>query len=174
MKLIVIYGPPAVGKLTVAKELEKLIGFKLFHNHLTTNIARLIFKISSKKIALHRKLRLVCIEAAAEGNINLIFTYCYAGKNSNSFVKKMVHSVNKNKGKVLFVQLSCEKNEQYKRVKNISRKKYKKINDADLLKNKLNKIDFFQSIPVKNNLIIDNTKISAKKAALMIKEHYKL
>jgi tRNA uridine 5-carbamoylmethylation protein Kti12 len=32
MKLIFLYGPPAVGKLTVAQELVTLTGYKLFHN----------------------------------------------------------------------------------------------------------------------------------------------
>lgn len=34
MKLMFIYGPPAAGKLTVAKALCAHTGFKLFHNHL--------------------------------------------------------------------------------------------------------------------------------------------
>ena len=34
MKLIVIYGPPAAGKLTVSKELSRITGYKVFHNHL--------------------------------------------------------------------------------------------------------------------------------------------
>lgn len=38
MKLIYIYGPPASGKLTVAKELEKLTKYKLFHNHLINDV----------------------------------------------------------------------------------------------------------------------------------------
>ena len=38
MKLIVIYGPPAAGKLTVAKELSKLTGFKVLHNHITIDL----------------------------------------------------------------------------------------------------------------------------------------
>ena len=31
-KLIFIYGPPADGKLTTARELEKVTGYKLVHN----------------------------------------------------------------------------------------------------------------------------------------------
>jgi len=37
MELLFIYGPAAVGKLTVARELAKLTGFRLFHNHLTVD-----------------------------------------------------------------------------------------------------------------------------------------
>ena len=35
MKLLFIHGSPAVGKLTVANEIAKLTGFKVFHNHLS-------------------------------------------------------------------------------------------------------------------------------------------
>ena len=44
MKLVFLYGPPAVGKFTVAKELAALTGFKLFHNHLTVDVATSIFE----------------------------------------------------------------------------------------------------------------------------------
>ena len=33
--LVIIFGPPAVGKMTVGSELAKLTGLKLFHNHMT-------------------------------------------------------------------------------------------------------------------------------------------
>ena len=35
MNFIIIYGPAAVGKMTVGKELSKLTGYKLFHNHMS-------------------------------------------------------------------------------------------------------------------------------------------
>ena len=35
MKLIFIYGAPAAGKLTVANEIARQTGFKVFHNHLS-------------------------------------------------------------------------------------------------------------------------------------------
>lgn len=35
MHLVVIFGPPAVGKMTVGHEPAKLTGFKLFHNHMS-------------------------------------------------------------------------------------------------------------------------------------------
>jgi len=33
--LVFIVGPPAVGKMTVGRELSSLTGFPFFHNHLT-------------------------------------------------------------------------------------------------------------------------------------------
>jgi hypothetical protein len=35
MRLLVIFGPPAVGKMTVGDEITKLTGMPLFHNHLS-------------------------------------------------------------------------------------------------------------------------------------------
>jgi tRNA uridine 5-carbamoylmethylation protein Kti12 len=32
MTLVIIFGPPAVGKMTVGLELERLTAFRLFHN----------------------------------------------------------------------------------------------------------------------------------------------
>lgn len=48
MKLILIYGSPAVGKLTTANEIAKLTGFKVFHNHLTIDAVKPVFEFGSK------------------------------------------------------------------------------------------------------------------------------
>lgn len=48
MKVVLLYGPPAAGKLTVAEELEKLTGFKLFHNHLTVNPVHALSEFGSR------------------------------------------------------------------------------------------------------------------------------
>jgi len=48
MRLVYLYGPPGVGKLTVARELVALTGFKLFHNHLTVDLVRSLFPFDSE------------------------------------------------------------------------------------------------------------------------------
>jgi tRNA uridine 5-carbamoylmethylation protein Kti12 len=49
VKLIFIYGPPAVGKLTVASELAKLTGFKLFDNHVSIDFVKSVFDYGTRR-----------------------------------------------------------------------------------------------------------------------------
>ena len=39
MQFVVLYGRPAVGKLTVARELSALTGYAVFDNHLVVDVA---------------------------------------------------------------------------------------------------------------------------------------
>ena len=55
MKLVLIHGAPAVGKLSVARELAKLTGFRLFHNHLTVDLVSAVFPFGSQPFILARK-----------------------------------------------------------------------------------------------------------------------
>ena len=47
-KFVLIVGPQAVGKMTVGQELSKLIDYKLFYNHMTIEMVRLIFDYDKK------------------------------------------------------------------------------------------------------------------------------
>ena len=43
MKLVLIFGPQAVGKMTVGQELEKITGLKLFHDHMPIELVSNFF-----------------------------------------------------------------------------------------------------------------------------------
>lgn len=49
MKLVVIIGPQAVGKMTVGHELEKITGLKLFHNHSSIEVVLPYFVMEQSK-----------------------------------------------------------------------------------------------------------------------------
>ena len=45
--IVVIFGPPAVGKMTVGREVARLTGYKLFHNHMTVEPVLEVFEFGS-------------------------------------------------------------------------------------------------------------------------------
>lgn len=176
MKLIFIYGPPAAGKLTVAKELSKITGYKLFHNHLTADIVNSLFEYGTDfSFKLKEKVYLLLIEAAAKEKVNgVISTFCYSNPEDDKFIKNIIEKVEKYGGHVDFVQLYPDNKELFKRVKGNSRKKFGKLKSIKGLKKTMKKWDLFTPMPFAKSLKIDNTKLNPKKAALMIKKYYKL
>lgn len=175
MNLILIYGSPGVGKFTVAKELSKIIGYKLFHNHLTADLAKVLFDNGTPDFDRYRdKLRYEFIELACRKNVNFIFTICYAPTNKDDyFIKRTIQIVKKYRGKIYFIHLRAHKKEIEKRIKDNSRKYYSKIKHIKVLREVMKKYGEFPPIPFVESLKIDNTKIPPKKAAMMIMEYAK-
>lgn len=175
MNLIVIYGPPACGKFTIAQELSKITSYKLFHNHLTLDLIKTILPFGTPKFweevtELRRKL----LRLAAKENVNLIYTFCYYHKEDDEKVAKIKEIIESEKGKVYFVQILCDKEELYKRVENKSRKKYGKIKDLKILNDVLNNHELFKSVPFEPNISINNTKLSPKVVAKKIISSFNL
>jgi deoxyadenosine/deoxycytidine kinase len=176
MRLVCIYGPPAVGKLTVANELAKITEFKLLHNHLTFDLVHSIFDtIDDFFWKLVEKYRFDLINVAIEKNIKgLIITHVYAKPNNDRNIRKLVKIVENSGGEVLFVQLHCDQQELRKRLKHDSRKQFRKMKKVKTLKEIMKKYDLCSAVPHHKNIKIDNTKISPKKTAQIIKDHYQL
>lgn len=174
MKFVFIYGPPAVGKLTVAKELAKITGFKVFHNHHTFDIAHEMLGFGDKMFKLSSELRMVVFRAIAKEHVSLIFTMCYAKKIDDKWVNKVFSIIEKNKGQVCPVLLVTDKKTLHKRVKCTSRKKFGKLKHIKHLDALLKKQDLMSEIPKRKSIKINNTKMPAKKTAKMIKKYFKL
>lgn len=176
MNLIFIYGAPATGKLTVAKELTKQTGYKLFHNHLTVDLVDSIFEFNSEQAGrLSSKFRLEMFEEAAKAKIpGIIFTFVYAKGLDDEFVQQVIDTVAPYDGKVKFVLLKCNKEELLKRVEEESRRDFKKIYEPEKLKALFEKYEMFSPVPQQESLIIDNTQISPSEVAKQIIQHYNL
>ena len=103
MNLIFIYGPPAAGKLTVAKQLAKITGYKIFHNHLTVDLLKNFLKFGEDNFfEMSGKIRTTIFEGLAKSKLKgLIFTFCYAYKEDDKFVKKTIRTIEKHKGLIL-------------------------------------------------------------------------
>jgi len=182
MKLIIIYGVPATGKLTIANGVAKNSSFRVFHNHAVIDL--LNETIVSKRPSfgnvkfkefwnVARKMRLDLIKSAVKiGDVKgLILTMAYTGnKNENKFIRDIIKLVGTKN--VYFVKLVCDYNELEKRVYSKSRKNYGKLQNKKSLKGWFEKYGDFDFLEVKN-LVLDTSKLSAKKCAEKILKYVK-
>ncbi len=176
MKLIILYGPPAVGKLTVAEELAALTGYKVFHNHLTVDLALAFFEFGTRQFGRYLDhLRFDAFETAVrEGIPGLIFTFVYSYPLDNIFVQDVTETVESNSGEVCPVQLTCDRKELERRVVLPARERFRKIKTVEKLSELLTRFDMSKPMPFPNNLTIDTTKLPPQDAARLIVEHFRL
>ena len=174
---MLIYGPPAVGKLTTAQELAKITGYKIFHNHHTQDMIYPLFHykspITDKLLA---NIRLTVFETAMKNNVNLIFTFCFENPQHVIFLKKLLKKSEKWGTQASFIRLYCDFKEQCKRVTSPSRKKYPaKCQTVTILKRALKEKNIDSRIGfVGDHLEIDTTSLSAKEIAEKIRSHYNI
>jgi len=80
MKFVIIFGPSAVGKMTVGKALAEKTGLKLFHNHLSIEAVRPVFDFGTP--AFNRLVTMIRLETfkemAKSEEKGLIFTFVWA------------------------------------------------------------------------------------------------
>ena len=175
MKLLFIYGSPAVGKLTVANEIAKLTGFKVFHNHLSIDCITPIFEFGSKSFGkLIDLIRVETIAEAARVGQDLIYTFCYAKDSDDAHVEKITKAVEEAGGEVCFVLLKADRNELDKRVVEESRKKMGKAKTVEMMDFFHATYDLLSPVPHRESLIIDNTNLSAEETARKIIEHFQI
>jgi hypothetical protein len=80
MHLIVIFGPAAVGKMTVGFELQRLTGLRVFHNHMTVDPVLRLFDFGTPQFGrLVNLFRTRIFEEVAASDLpGLIFTYVWS------------------------------------------------------------------------------------------------
>lgn len=128
MKLLILFGPPSVGKTTVGKALETTTDFKLFHNHMVMDGIMHIFGVGTPaEDRLSKLVRTQIIEEAANSEMNLIFTYVWnfdkeKGKTNIDIYK---HAYESRGGQVVFVELTAPLEVRIKRADSPERKRLK-------------------------------------------------
>ena len=78
MRLLVIFGPPAVGKMTVGRAVATRSDFRLFHNHATIEPLLDVFDYGTPPfLTLMGEWRRRVIEEAAAFGTDLVFTFVW-------------------------------------------------------------------------------------------------
>lgn len=121
MKFIVIFGPPAVGKMVVGKELSKRTGFKLLHNHMTIELLIQLFDYGTPKfLKLNSEFRKRIFEEVATSDVpGFIFTYVWdlSQKKEKDYIELISNVFLKNKWEVYYLELEASLEERLKRNK---------------------------------------------------------
>ena len=78
MRLLLIIGPPAVGKMTVGRAVADRSTFRLFHNHHTIELLLDVFDYGTPPFdTLNSEFRRRIIEEAAGAGADLVFTFVW-------------------------------------------------------------------------------------------------
>ena len=119
MELVIIFGPPAVGKMAVGLELERITGMRLFHNHMSIDLALRFFDFGDP--AFHRLVEefrtRIFEEVAASALPGLVFTFVWAldDERERAYIDRTCEIFRAYGAEVCFVELAASLDERLRR-----------------------------------------------------------
>ncbi len=120
-KLVILFGPPAVGKMTVGRELSVLTGMKLFHNHMTIELVLPFFEFGTPPyVQLVETFRRMIVEEVAQSDLpGLIFTFVWALnlESDRRYLQNMADIFRQQGGVIYYVELQAALEERLVRNK---------------------------------------------------------
>jgi hypothetical protein len=175
MKLVIIHGPPAAGKLTVATEVARRTGFKLFHNHVSIDCVKSVFDFGSSSFdRLIEIIRVETIAEAARAGVDLIHTFVYAFGEDDAHFHKLIAAAEDNGGTVHIVLLRCEDEVRKTRINEESRIRIGKLTDPESIEASRKRYELESALPGRETLVIDTALTSPEKAAFEIIHRFQL
>jgi len=183
--LIVVSGPQAVGKMTVAEKIRERLDYSLMVNHDSIEVSDKIFgRGTPAQKELNKIIRKGAFETAIKYNIDMIFTFVTAFDSPEDieYLNNLRIMFEATGGQFYFVELEADleerlrRNETENRLANKPTKRNVEWSRKNLLKDmekyRLNSLP--GEIKEKNYLRIDNSNLSAEEVAKMIKEKFNL
>jgi len=171
MRLIFLYGPPGVGKLTVATALEASTDFKLFHNHLTVDLLTPVFEFGSDGFRrLREEVWLGVFREAAASDTNLLFTFAPESTVCPSFIARAIETVRTHGGHVVFVELHCAEQILRERMESETRREWGKLSSWTEYKELRDTGALSYGAEIIPSLSIDTGETTPDEAALAIAE----
>ena len=183
MKLIVLIGDAAVGKMTVGQELMKQTGLRLFHNHMMIEPVIEIFGAFNGYVT--QQLREVIFhEFVKSDNTGMIFTFMWAfDMQSDWDYHDWVRSIFEPYGtEFYYVELVADqktrlaRNGTENRLRHKASKRDVEASNARLLRdNENHRLESYPgALPFEHYMKIDNTPLAPEEVAVMIKERFAL
>lgn len=143
-RLVVLYGPPGVGKKTIGAALAERLGWPLHHQHLAFDAAAERFSFGTAEFEReHRALTLAALRThVAAGEPGVVMTYCYTWPGSRFFVEGLRACASELSASLDFVRIRCGPDEHLRRVTDPARVGTNKISSPAELRASLERFDF--------------------------------
>lgn len=188
MKLVIITGPHAVGKMTVGQELCRLTGMKLFHNHMTIDVVSDLFdSMPAERARLTELFRHEIFDSfSRSGEYGMVFTYMWAFDEPGDwkYIRDVEELFASRGAQVYYVELEAHKDVRWERNHSenrlLNKPSKRDLKRSDWLFETIEGRYRLNSLPGELDMLgerymrIDNTDLSAGQAAQMIKERFAL
>ena len=183
MKLVILIGNSAVGKMTVGQELAKRTGLRLFHNHMMIEPVLEIF--GQWRPDVTQRLRQVIFEEFAKSDsYGMIFTYMWAFDHPEDwiYIRWLTELFESHGAEVCYVELTADQTVRLQRNRTENRLRHKPSKrDTAVSEQRLLREDAAcrlvsreGEITHPNYLRLDNTHLPPEEAARIIREHFGL
>lgn len=181
MKLLFIIGSGAAGKMTVGQELMKRTKLRLFHNHMSIELVLEVFGGYDAQ-AVKDVREAVFNNFAASDNYGLIFTFMWAFDKQEDwdYIEHVKEIFEPYGTEFYYVELTASqevrlaRNETENRLKNKASKRNVELSNSRLIRDdaRYRLVSREGEISFGNYFRLDNTDISAEKAAELIRERF--
>lgn len=183
--LVFIVGPAAVGKMTVGRELSRLSGLPLFHNHLSIEAVLPVFDFGEPAFnrLVERLRRGVIEEVAKSDRPGVIFTYMWAfdDPGDRRYVESLRDIFTAYGGRVVYVELWADQETRLRRNAEPSRLEAK-ASKRDVERSNRNLVRHDEQhqlssdgdFPLEPYLFLDNTDLRPEEAAERIVQRFGL
>lgn len=184
--LVLVFGPSAVGKMAVGRELSRLTGYPLFHNHMSIEPVLDVFPWGSPSFArLTTELRRRVIEEAVVAELpGLIFTYVWALDDpaDRTYVDWLTEPVRSAGGRLDFVELYADQATRLAREGTALRLEHKRSKqDVEASRQRLRQADADYQLSTRGDfiypdqhLLVDNSHLTPVEAAGRIAQQLQL
>lgn len=186
MTLVLIIGPPAVGKMTVGHALAEMTDLRLFYNHMSIELVLKFFDFDTPEFErLDKTIRFAVFEEIANSHLaGVIFTlvWDYNLKEDEVYVDEIIEVFKANNAQICLVELNAdvdvrlERNKSEERLKQKPSKRDLEWSEKSLLsfEKRCRMVSRENEFDNKQIYKIDNTNLSPTAVAQMIKTKFNL
>lgn len=181
MRLLLLCGAQAVGKMTVGQALSRITPLKLFHNHMTIEPVIHLFGQYNGQ-AVNRLRQVVFEEFVKTDNYGMIFTYVWAFDQQSDWdyvagLKKIFENAGGQMDVVELVapqEVRIQRNTTENRLREKPSKRDVALSEGLIhhAENKYRCVSEQGEIPYANYLRLDNSRLSPEEAAEIIAGHF--